>query len=188
MRNAGRLIHARTDSDDRLISADEPLAGMQARAGGTVPGQIAAPALLELVRRTRAFGLKLARTVEARDEKARITAWADVTPSEDGGCDIILSNWYESPLAEPDRAARHARRAALAAHDAGLSVRLGREQEVLAVDCEDEELAGLAAELVAARGKAWTDAVELDGIRYKRPAHWRLLDCARVRVDGSARN
>ena len=81
MSNAGRLIHARTDSDDRLISADEPLAGMQARAGGTVPGQIAAPALLELVRRTRAFGLKLARTIEARDEEARITAWADVTPA-----------------------------------------------------------------------------------------------------------
>ena len=61
------LALAQSDGDDRLVAADEPLAGLQARCGGTIPGTIAIPALLELVRKVRAYGLKLARIVRARD-------------------------------------------------------------------------------------------------------------------------
>lgn len=47
------LAKARSDRDDRLIEADEPLAGLQLRCGGELPGIIAIPALLELVRKAR---------------------------------------------------------------------------------------------------------------------------------------
>ena len=41
---------ARTDGRDWLVEADEPLAGLQLRSGGELPGIVATPALLELVR------------------------------------------------------------------------------------------------------------------------------------------
>ena len=54
---------ARTDARDWLIEADEPLAGLQLRSGGELPGIIASPALLELVRKSRLYGLRLARAI-----------------------------------------------------------------------------------------------------------------------------
>lgn len=183
-----RTIHARTDAGDRLVAADEPLAGLQARAGGELPGSIASPALLELVRRSRAYGLKLARSIEAQDGDRRITAWAEIEPVEgEGGCSIQLTNWKERPV--EDDAARHYRSAAaaLAEHLSGLSVRLGREQEILAVDEIDPELSDLAAKFREARGEAWTKIVELDGVRHAKPVHWRLLDGAGVKVEGAPR-
>ena len=56
---------ARTDARDWLIEADEPLAGLQLRSGGELPGIIASPALLELVRKARLYGLRLARAIRA---------------------------------------------------------------------------------------------------------------------------
>ena len=38
------LARAQCDEDDRLISADEPLAGLQRRCGGEIPGTVAIPA------------------------------------------------------------------------------------------------------------------------------------------------
>jgi hypothetical protein len=57
--------HARTDARDWLVEADEPLAGLQLRSGGELPGMIASPALLELVRKSRLYGLRLARAIQA---------------------------------------------------------------------------------------------------------------------------
>ena len=78
------LARARSDAEDRLVTADEPLAGMQLRSGGELPGTIATPALLELVRKARRFGLKLARPIQAHDEREIVTAWVEVTPDEGG--------------------------------------------------------------------------------------------------------
>ena len=49
-------VRAQTDAQDRLIAADEPLASLQCRCGGELPGIIAVPALLELVRKARNVG------------------------------------------------------------------------------------------------------------------------------------
>ena len=90
---------ARTDARDWLIEADEPLAGLQLRSGGELPGIIASPALLELVRKARLYGLRLARAIRAQDDHEQVTAWVEVEPGEDGlGCTIGVSNWQTAPL------------------------------------------------------------------------------------------
>src|SRR6476659_2769556 len=90
---------ARTDGRDWLVEADEPLAGLQLRSGGELPGIIATPALLELVRKARRYGLKLARPIQAQDDRERVTAWVEVQPQADGGgCIIGLANWQTAPL------------------------------------------------------------------------------------------
>lgn len=43
------VASGRTDDRDWLVQAEEPLAGLQLRSGGELPGLITAPALLELV-------------------------------------------------------------------------------------------------------------------------------------------
>ena len=39
------VAHAACDGEGLLLSADEPLAGLQLRCGGVIPGEIAVPAL-----------------------------------------------------------------------------------------------------------------------------------------------
>ena len=108
-------LTARTDHRDWLLSAEEPLAGLQLRAGGELPGIIAAPALLELVRKSRSYGLRLARAIEARDGDEQISAWAEVEPDADGGgCNIRLSAWRSTPLPLDAEAEDEAHRAAIA--------------------------------------------------------------------------
>ena len=82
------LARATSDADDRLVRADEPLARLQMRCGGELPGTIAVPALLEAVRKARRYELKLARTIEAQTEDETVTAWVEVEPRQDGeqGC------------------------------------------------------------------------------------------------------
>ena len=85
--------------------ADEPLAGLQLRSGGELPGIVATPALLELVRKARRYGLKLARAIHAQDDREQVTAWVEVEPESSGeGCMIGIANWQSSPLA-PENAA-----------------------------------------------------------------------------------
>src|SRR5687767_42716 len=131
---------ARTDARDWLIEADEPLAGLQLRSGGELPGIIASPALLELVRKSRLYGLRLARAIRAQDASEQVTAWAEVEPAEGGeGCLIGLSNWQTAPL-PGENGETAERRAGIARQLAELSARLGPGQELLAVDTETAEL------------------------------------------------
>ena len=179
---------ARTDARDWLIEADEPLAGLQLRSGGELPGIIATPALLELVRRSRLHGLRLARAIEARDEDETVTAWVEVEPDQTGeGCTIGLADWRATPLPGEDRAAAEARRAAIERHVAELTARLGPQQEVLTVECDSAELTGLAERLREGRGRRWTELVEVAGDARRQGLHWRLLDGARIVVPGSSR-
>ena len=159
---------ARTDGRDWLVEAEEPLAGLQLRSGGELPGIIATPALLELVRRSRLHGLRLARAIEARDEDETVTAWVEVEPDQTGeGCTIGLADWRATPLPGEDRAAAEARRAAIERHVA--------------------ELTGLAERLREGRGRRWTELVEVAGDARRQGLHWRLLDGARIVVPGSSR-
>ena len=74
----------RSDAADRLIAASEPLASLQHACGGEIPGEIAVPALRELVGKARKFGLKLARAIKATDGRDTISAWIEVAPDSDG--------------------------------------------------------------------------------------------------------
>ena len=180
---------ARTDGRDWLVEAEEPLAGLQLRAGGELPGIVATPALLELVRKSRLYGLRLARAIEARDEGETVTAWVEVEPDGAGeGCTIGLADWQARPLPGENRAAADARRAAIERHLAELTARLGPQQEVLTVECDSAELAEVAGRLREGRGRRWTELVEIAGDAHRHGLHWRLLDGARIVVPDSSRS
>ena len=183
------LARARSDAEDRLVTADEPLAGMQLRSGGELPGTIATPALLELVRKARRFGLKLARPIQAHDEREIVTAWVEVTPDEggEGGCDIGLANWQTSPLPPEDLAASAQLRAQIDRELAELTARLDPQQGVLSADSSSPELEKLVLDMRAGIGRPWTDFVEVAGSQHRQPLHWRLLDGANVKLPGSDR-
>lgn len=189
MADAVYFARARTDGRDRLVEADEPLASLQLRSGGELPGVIAIPALLELVRKARGFGLKLARAIHARDDRERVTAWVQVEPERDGdGCTIAIANWHAVPLALEDREAAAERRTAIERDIAELTARLGPDQEVLAVESDSPELEQIAAKMREGLGRRWTDLVHAE-VRgdHPEPHHWRSLDGVRVDVPGSAR-
>ncbi len=180
---------ARSDARDWLVEADEPLAGLQLRSGGELPGVIASPALLELVRQARAYELKLARAIRAQDDHEQVTAWVEVTPDPSGeGCEIRVSNWQADPLPLRNGAETEERRLAIARHLAELSARLGPMQELLAVDSVAPELEPLIQRMREAAGTPWTDFVELEGNAHEQPLHWRLLDGTRLRLEGSRRH
>lgn len=181
------ITRAHSDAHDCLVAADEPLAGLQVRCGGELPGTIAMPALLELVRKARSYGLKLARTIRANDGTELITAWVEVEPEGDGGCAIAVHSWQSAPLPPEDTAASDAHRAAIDRAVAELTVRLDSAQRVLTVEADAPDVVEVAAAMRGGIGKAWTDFVEIEGNSHRQPLHWRLLDGARVRLRGSTR-
>ena len=96
------IARARTDAKDRLIAADEPLASLQRRAGGEIPGTIAIPELREQVRKARRTNLRLGRTIHAFDGTDRIKSWMEIVPVEgddqsESGCSIGIVTWQASP-------------------------------------------------------------------------------------------
>ena len=177
----------RTDGRDWLVEAEEPLAGLQLRSGGELPGIVATPALLELVRKSRRYRLRLARAIEVRDTGETVTAWVEVEPDGAGeGCRIGVADWKAVPL-HPEAAAGEDRRAAIERHVAELTARLGPQQEVIAVECDSAELAETAQRLREGRGNRWTELVEVAGDARRHSLHWRLLDGARIVIPGSVR-
>ena len=181
-----QVAHATTDRDDRLISADEPLLGLQLRCGGDVPGVIAVPALREVVHKARSLGLRLARPIIAQDGSESVTAWIEVEPGPDG-CRIELRHWRARLLPAEDEPLAARRRIAIERHVAELHVRLDARQGVLYAAAEAPDLAELAAAMDGGRGRPWTDFVTIPGSAHQQPLHWRLLDGAPVAVAGSSR-
>lgn len=188
-RDGAILARAVSDRDDRLISADEPLAGLQLRCGGELPGVIAIPALLEAVRKARLYRLKLARSITAQDGSEAITAWIEANPEAngEGGCEILLRSWRSAPLPAEDPVVSSLRRNAINRQVAEFSARLDAGQKVLTVACEASDLAELEQAMNKGIGRAWTDFVTVEGTGHRQPMHWRLLDGARVKVPGSER-
>lgn len=180
---------ARTDARDWLIEAEEPLAGLQLRIGGELPGEIASPALLDLVRKARVYGLRLARAIHTQDDYEQFTCWVEAAPREDGdGCEIGLSGWHSTPLPHADSGDAERRRIGIARQLAEFTARLGAKQELLSANTETAVLGPLAERMRAGLGRPWTDFVELDGSAHEQPLHWRLLDGARLQLEGSTRH
>lgn len=182
------LARATVDAADRLVGADEPLAGLHLRCGGEPQGTVATPALLELVRKARSYGLKLGRVMRANDGQDQITAWVEIEPQADGLCQIALRSWQAVPLPPEDTVAAAERRAAIDRALAEFTARLDAGQGVLTVEAGAADLAALAARMSAEPGRPWTDFVTIEGNAHRQPLHWRLLDGAVVRIDGSARS
>jgi hypothetical protein len=185
----GVLARALSDGADRLLEADEPLAGLQLRCGGELPGTIAVPALLETVRKARNFGFKLARPIAAQDGTSAITAWVEVEPREGDqpGCTIVLRNWRATPLPPEDPETSVARRVEIDRTLAEVTARLDAKQGVLTADGDAPDVRDLVAAMRASPLTPWTEFVEIQGNGHRQPLHWRLLDGATVAIAGSER-
>ena len=187
---AGRAFIARgiSDPDDRLISADEPLSGLQLRCGGELPGLIAVPELLETVRKARRSRLKLANSIEAQDGEDKITAWIEVEPALDGsGCSIGIATWQETPLNPEEVAAVEARRIAIDRQCAELAVLLDPNQKIRSATHHGEALKHLAEQMNNAKGSSWTELVSFASDQRPQSDHWQLLNGAKFTVPGSNR-
>lgn len=179
--NSGTVIVARgrSDRDERLLEADEPLAALQRACGGAIPGTVAIPQLLELVRKAGHYRMKLARVIHARDADNAISAWVEVSP-DDEGCALAVSNWRAAPLVAPEAASAVDDLAGVAAQCADLHARLDPRQQVLAVGRASEVLEPIAAAMRGSSGQPWTDFIDIAGSSHRQPLHWRLLDGAEV--------
>jgi signal transduction histidine kinase len=184
------LARARTDAGDRLIEADEPLAGLQQRCGGELPGTVAIPELLALVRKSRTLGLRLGRTIQAFDGEETIRAWVEVAPDGEGGpegCSIGLASWQAVPSSPEDEARAAERDLVIARQLAELTARLDPRQRLLTVECDAPDLRQAAAEMRQAIGRPWTDFIKTQAADHRQPLHWRLLDGTECQVAGSDR-
>ncbi len=183
------LARALSDGGDRLIAADEPLAGLQLRCGGELPGTIAVPALLEVVRKARRYELKLARAISAQLGDETVIAWVEVEPRQDGeqGCEIVLRSWQTAGLPPENVDANHVLRSGINRQLAELTAVLDARQCLLAVTTDAPDLQELGSAMTAGLGREWTQFVEIEGTSHRQPMHWRLLDGAPLRASGSQR-
>ena len=183
-------IHGLCDGADRLIEADAALGGLQLRCGGELPGLVAVPSLLTLIRRVRVSGVAQLRGVGAVDDGKLIAFFAHVVP-EGEGTRLSLSHWRlagDEPAGPgPDDAVLY--------HTAAIHAVLAADQRVLAVDLRSGDadfaadapaLADLARRWRSGTG-AWSEAVDLVGVAHRQPLHWRLLDDVAFHIAGSAR-
>ena len=180
------VARARTDARDRLIEAEEPLASFHLRAGGEVPGALVTPALIELVRKSRVYGLRIARVIRAQDESEQVTAWVEVRPEGEGAA-IAIADWQAEPLRPASSSQTERDRLALVRQIAGLSARLGPSHELLSVECDAGDLTDLAQRMHTGIGEPWMKFVTPSGGARQQPLHWRLLDGASVDIPGSNR-
>lgn len=179
-----------TDARDRLLSADAPLAELQERCGGDLPGTLAIPELLALVQQARRLGLRIARGFSAYDGDAEVSGFARIHPlAEDsgGGCEVLVENWQRSPMTPPGPREFADRIDAIDRATAEVSARLDARQQVQVLSARAQDAAALEAAARAAPGRVWNDLIELTGISHHQPLHWRLLDGAACRLPGSAR-
>ena len=190
--NTSLAARGLTDAEDRLISADLPLAELQERCGGTIPGVLAVPELLDLVRQGRVMGLRLAREFSAYDGQGKVSGFVRINPlsgeEDDAVCEILVENWHRDASSPEDEREVIARIDAIDRATAELSARLDAEQNVQTVECNASDLAQLAQVMRAAPGSLWYSHVELPEIAHRQPLHWRLLDGAQCIVGGSQRN
>lgn len=181
-----------SDCQNWLISADEPLASLQRGCGGELPGLIAIPELLELVRKARRYRFGLARTIQARDELDMVKAWVEVDPLNldepgDEGCRIALRSWQVTTSPPDDTHEVLTRRALLDREVAELSARLDGEQRILTVVSDSPDLSVLAARMSAGIGRPFHEFLSPQGFG-SQVLHWRLMDDAPVVVEGSLRD
>jgi len=179
-----------TDAQGRLLSADAPLAELQERCGGDLPGTLAIPELLALVRQARALGLRIARGFSAFDGETQVSGFARIHPlgeDEGGGCEVLVENWQRSPLTPPSPREFAERLDAIDRATAEVSARLDARQRLQVLSARARDAAALEAAALAAQGTVWSELVELTDITHHQPLHWRLLDGAACRIAGSAR-
>lgn len=184
MTSAGQ-ISARCDAADCLVEADEALAALQLRMGGSYPGTLAIPELLALVRRARTGSVALASRLTVWDDGQPLSFSAHAVPDE-GGTRLGISDWKVADQAWQTDASAGADEALLRTLSEAHVV-LDAEQRVVSGVVSGADLAEFEGALTQGFGRYWTALVQVEGNLHRQPLHWRLLDGVRVRVPGSER-
>ncbi|WP_299192727.1 HAMP domain-containing sensor histidine kinase [uncultured Erythrobacter sp.] len=186
------LLAARglTDDRDRLLSADEPLAELHECCGGTIPGVLAVPELLDLVNQSRRSGLKIAREFSAFDGVEMVQGFVRVhpiSPENGGGCEVLVENWQRTPQPQTSSNEFAERMDAIDRAAAEVSARLDARQQVQFITATAPDTDVLQKAVSAAPSKVWSEYVTLKGIAHHQPLHWRLLDGTLCQIEGSPR-
>jgi len=176
---------ARSDGHDRLVSADAPIAQMQMACGGEIPGLIATPDLLELVRKARSFGMRLGRPLAMRSASGKLEGWVEVEPDADG-CRIRLSDWQQSETPGSAAGGEETRFAIENLLAEGV-VWLDEGQRVLALESQAPDLETLVVKARSLRGEHWTNLFDFSGSAGGTPPIWQARSGMRVEIDGSQR-
>lgn len=177
-------IRARCDGADRLIEADETLAALQVRLGGSFPGTIALPGLFALVRKVRTSGVALTTLLTVEDDQQPVSFRALAIP-ESAGTSIEITEWKLAAKAwNTDESGADE---ALLRQLAEAHVVLDAEQRIISGIVDAADLADFAVALRQGFGRYWTDLVDILGSSHHQPLHWRLLDDAGLDVPGSSR-
>jgi signal transduction histidine kinase len=180
-----------TDAADRLLRADAPLAELQERCGGDLPGTLAIPELLALVQQARAMGLRIARAFTAFDGETQVSGFARIHPlgaQDGGGCEVLVENWHRSPITPPSASDFAERLDAIDRATAEVTARLDSRQQVVVLNAEAADTQALHAAALADPGRVWSELIELSDVTHHQPLHWRLLDGASCRFAGSQRD
>ena len=186
------LLAARglTDDRDRLLTADEPLAELHESCGGSLPGTLAVPELLDLVRQGRKMGLRIAREFMAFDGVEMVSGFVRVHPlgkEHGGGCEVLVENWQRSPQPEVNSRILADTVDAIDRASAEVTARLDPRQKIQFLTSTASDAGHLQDAVAAAPSKAWSEYVELNGVAHQQPLHWRLLDGASCTIPGSSR-
>ncbi len=186
------LLAARglTDERDRLLTADEALTDLHERCGGSLPGTLAIPELLDLVRQGRTMGLRIAREFSCFDGEEEVSGFARVRPLDEedgGGCEVLIDNWQRGgePQINPRDLAD--RIDAIDRASAEVTARLDARQCVQLFNATGEDTGELAERIKHEPRQSWTHYFELRGVAHQQPLHWRLLDGAVCTFAGSDR-
>lgn len=193
MQRGDSLLAARgvTDVQDRLVTADEPLAQLQSACGGELPGMLAVPELLELVRQARSMGLRIAREFSAHDGEERITGFVRIHPlagEQEGGCEMLVETWQRQPHPVAGAGESTEKLDAIDRASAEASGRLDSRQHVQLLGAVAPDARELEAAIARDPGRAWTDYVIVQDVAHRQPLHWRLLDGSRCMLPGSRRH
>lgn len=90
--------NARLDSALRLVSADPPLAALNARAGGGEGAPLAVPQIAALARLAQRLGIAISRAAIAADGDEDVDLWVSARP-DDGEIALSVSGWTRRPAA-----------------------------------------------------------------------------------------
>lgn len=93
-------VHGRVDAQGRLLTADPPLAGLHARAGGKEGGVIAVPQLAALARLASRLGILVSRGVIAADGEQDLDLWVRAQPDGET-VRLAIAGWTPRPAAAP---------------------------------------------------------------------------------------
>ncbi|MEO1488589.1 MAG: HAMP domain-containing sensor histidine kinase [Pseudomonadota bacterium] len=186
------LLAARglTDDRDRLLTADDALAELHEACGGTLPGILAVPELLDLVQQGRRLGLRIAREFSAFDGDDFVSGFVRVHPlaeAHGGGCELLVENWQRAPAPETNTREIAERLDEIDRTAAEVTGRLDPRQRIQLLSAGAADTFDLQSASDATPGSLWTDLVTLRDLAHKQPMHWRLLDGAACTIPGSER-